>query len=138
MRDHFVNRYVVVLGHCGLGGTAYEIHATSEDLVALAEKLKLQAELFQKGEHAFLAALKEQGMEWRESDPFPVLSEYVTLSESRTDRMCISFYAEKSLQAHHVMKSELGIGVAKLMWYLVFPIIGVGTCIWSFLRWIMQ
>lgn len=139
--ENFVNRYVVVLGRCGLGGTSYEIHATSEDLIALAEKLKTQVELYERGEHRFFSVMKECDIEWRESDPFEVLSEYVTLSETRTDRMCIAFVVEKSLEAHHVMKpmiptnNPFGVGAALFLWNVVFPLLGVGVCIVAVVRW---
>ena len=142
MGESFVNRYVVVLGHCGLGGTAYEIHATTDDLLLLAKKLEEQIGTYREGTHALQLAMKRDGMEIGNDVPFPVLTEYVTLSEVRTDRMCIRFCVEKSLQEHHVMKSgqftagTVGLGLAKLFLFLVFPLIGVTACLGSFFKWI--
>ena len=58
MRENYVNRYAVALGPGGLGGTAYEIHATAPDLLLLAERLRDRVEQYQNGTHAFVEKAK--------------------------------------------------------------------------------
>jgi hypothetical protein len=143
MTENFVNKFVVVLGPCGLGGTAYEIHATADDLIALSEQLRERVTQFQNGTLPILEKMKRDGLEFRESDPVPLFSEYVTLSQKRTDRMCLSFFVESSLAEYHVLNKTvqtsgtLGLSLAKFLWYFVLPLVGIGVCFWALSRFVL-
>jgi hypothetical protein len=143
MTEKFVNKFAIVLGPCGLGGTAYEIHGTADDLLALSEQLRERVMQFKNGTLPILEMLKRDGLELRESDPVPLFSEYVTLSQKRTDRMCLSFFVESSLAEHHVLNrtvqtsGALSLSLAKFLWYLVFPLVGIGACFWALGRFVL-
>ena len=131
MGEHFVNRYALVLGHGGLGGTGYEIHATAEDLETLAQKLLERIGEYRSGGTSLQRLAAEQGFAFRADDPVPLLSEYITLSQERTDRTTLSFHVEPSLEAHHQIKREpvsagsLGLAMAKILWFVALPLVGV-------------
>jgi hypothetical protein len=137
MSEHFVNRYVVLLGRCGLGGTAYEIHARPEDLEELGKNLMARVAQYREGSAPIQRHMQQFGIPVAEAEPVLLLSEYVTLSQERTDRMCISFHAAKSLDEHHVLKppeksaASLGAKLAKVLWFVVLPLVGSVFCLYA-------
>jgi hypothetical protein len=140
MGEHYVNRYVLVLGHGGLGGTGYEIHAKVEDLEALAHRLLERIGEYRTGGTPFQRKLAEQGFPLRPEDPLPIFNEYITLSKKRTDRTTLSFHIAPSLEAHHQMQRQpvdagsIGLALAKLLWFIVLPLVGVSACFMVLLR----
>ncbi len=137
MSEHFVNRYVIRLGHCGLGGTAYEVHAKPEDLAVLATSLLARVEEFGEGKTPMQGLMTREGIEPRPGDSIYLMSEYVTLSKMRTDRMCISFHAASSLDEDHIMEATgASVGrtwriLAKALWVIVLPVVGAVFCLHS-------
>jgi hypothetical protein len=131
MSEHFANRYAIELGRCGINGTSYQVHARPEDLEALARKLIERVELLRRGEAPMQKFARQEGWRLPPDDSVLLLSEYVTLSQERTDRMSLSFYAEESLERHHVMKrtvaspGSIGLVAAKVLWFVVLPVVGV-------------
>ena len=143
MTEQFVNKYVIVLGHGGLGGTAYEVHAKAEDLLVLSDALRDKVQQYNSGNLPILSVMKDAGLEFRENDPLPIHSEYVTLSQQKTDRTVLRFCVEKSLAEHHIMKTQSAdIGsissiLSKFAWYCLFPIVGVVASVWAFGKFIL-
>ena len=140
MGEHYVNRYALVLGHGGLGGTGYEIHARVEDLETLAHQLLGRIGEYRTGGTPLQRIMEEEGFPLRAEDPVPIFNEYITLSQKRTDRTTLSFHIAPSLEAHHQMLREpvgagsIGLALAKVLWFVVLPLVGVSACFMALLR----
>lgn len=137
MSEQFVNRYVVLLGRCGLNGTSYEVHALPDDLEELGRNLIAGIAQYRAGIAPMQRSFEQAGMPLAEGDAVRVLSENVTLSQQRTDRMSISFHAAKSLDGHHVIKrpeqsaAALGLRLARALWFVALPLVGAAFSLYA-------
>jgi hypothetical protein len=118
----------------------YEIHAKAEDLESLAQRLAESVDQFRSGGTPFQRQLAAQGFPPRPGDPVWLFSEYITLSQERTDRTTLSFHAAPSLDEHHrlfkprMSAASIGGAFGKLLWFVALPLIGIATCFVSLLR----